>query len=369
MPNTDGVVTSILSFRRELEKRGHDVYVFCSGSRKAKKENKDKRVFYHLSTPFRPYPDYKIAIFPLHSVEKVRRLKVDAIHTHGMATMGLSAATAAFFLGLPLIGTFHTFLSEAVHLIAGGKKMRRFAQHRAWKYLRWYYRKCDVIIAPTETTRKKLEEHGFKEVRVIPTGVDVERFRPDLDGTAIRRELGIGNSKMLLHVGRVSREKNLEVLIEAAPVIIREVPDVSFVIVGRGPADQFYRELVRERGLQDHFKFAGRVDDEKLPMYYAASDALVFPSKFETQGLVSLEAMACGKPVAGANFLAIAEIVKNGVNGFLFNPDDPNDCARSAINTLERSKALASGCRSTAESYSIERCTDRLIALYEEVQA
>lgn len=369
LPNTDGVVTSILSFRKELEERGHEVYIFCSGSRKAKKENRDSKVFYHLSTPFRPYPDYKIAIFPFYSIEMARRLEIDLLHTHGMATMGLSAASASFFLGLPLVGTFHTFLSEAVHLIADRKATRKFAQQRAWKYLRWYYRKCDVIIAPTDTTRKILVEHGFKDVKVIPSGVDIERFRPDLDGSAVRRELGLENAQIVLHVGRVSKEKNLEVLIAAAPIILGEAPEVRFVIVGGGPAEQFYREQVRKQGLQNYFKFTGRVEDEKLPLCYAASDALVFPSKFETQGLVSLEAMASGKPVAGANYLAIGEIVKDGYNGFLFNPDDPLACANAVMSALAKRKALAENCLETAEAYSVKRCTDKLVALYKEVLA
>lgn len=95
LPNKDGVVTSILIFKKALEDMGHEVYIFAAGDRKAKRENRDKRVFYYTSTPFRPYPMYRIALFPFTSQNKVRKLGIDLIHSHGMATMGLAAVEAA----------------------------------------------------------------------------------------------------------------------------------------------------------------------------------------------------------------------------------------------------------------------------------
>ena len=95
LPQWDGVVSTILGFRKELEREGHEVYIFAAGSRKDKEENKDPHVYYHASTPFKPYPEYRVALFPYLSERRVRKLGIDVIHTHGMATMGLAALTIA----------------------------------------------------------------------------------------------------------------------------------------------------------------------------------------------------------------------------------------------------------------------------------
>ena len=118
LPNKDGVVSSIVSTRLALEAMGHEVYIFASGSRKDKKENKDPRVHYFASTAFRPYPDYKIALFPFLASGKLRRYGIDVIHTHGIATMGLASLQASVRNGLPVIGTFHTMLPDATHYLS-----------------------------------------------------------------------------------------------------------------------------------------------------------------------------------------------------------------------------------------------------------
>lgn len=162
-------------------------------------------------------------------------------------------------------------------------------------------------------------------------------------------------------------EKNLEVLIRAALLVAEEEPKVKFLIVGTGPAASHYRELARKSGVERYFTFTGFVDDRWVPSYYACADAVVVPSKFETQGLVTLEAMACGKPVAGADYLATKEVVRDGVDGFLFDPDDAEDCAEKVVAALKAGAKLRRAAREAAGNYSIGKCTDRLLALYEEL--
>ncbi|MGQ9468773.1 MAG: glycosyltransferase [Nitrososphaerales archaeon] len=367
LPNRDGVVTSILTSRKALEKRGHEVFIFCSGSRQTKDRNTDDRVFYYTSIPFRPYPDYKIAFFPFLSEREVEKLGIQLVHSHGLATLGWAAVWTARSLKLPLITTFHTLIPEAAHYVAKGNRIRRFVKRIAWSYVRFYLKRSDALIVPSKVIKDVLIEHGVeKDIYLIPSGVDVRRFNPKINGEPIRELLGIKDGHLVLYIGRLVKEKNLEVLIKAAPKVLEEFPRCKFIIAGIGPAADYYKNMVLEGNLKESFIFKGHLKDEILKHYYAASDVFVFPSKFETQGLVALEAMACGKPVVGADFLAIKEIVKNGYNGYLFNPDDPDDCAEKIIKTIKERSIMSKNARQTALNYSVDRCIDKLLKVYEK---
>jgi 1,2-diacylglycerol 3-alpha-glucosyltransferase len=141
---------------------------------------------------------------------------------------------------------------------------------------------------------------------------------------------------------------------------------VWLMIVGDGPAREHYMKLAAELGIADRTIFTGFVPDSELPQYYAANDAFVMASKFETQGIVVLEAMACGKPVAGINYRAVAEIVKDGVNGFLFD-DSPESCASAMEKALDCSDHVRKAARQSAERYSMTDGIKRLVELYEFV--
>ena len=367
LPNRDGVVTAIMNFRRELEDRGHEVYIFASGSGKTKRENDDPNVFYHASTPFRPYPQYRIALFPFLSEMTVRSLKIDVVHSHGMATMGLAADRAAHAMKIPYIGTMHTLIPHATHYVSKVGQVQRAAESVAWRYLRFYYNRCDAAIAPSRVIKELMEAHGIRNVRVLPNGIDIERFNAGVGDGPVRGWWNLRGRKVVMHLGRLVLEKNLEVLIRSALLVAEEEPKVRFLIVGTGPAASHYRELARKSGVERYFTFTGFVDDKWVPSYYACADAVVVPSKFETQGLVTLEAMACGKPVAGADYLATKEVVRDVVDGFLFDPDDAEDCAEKVVAALRANSKVRKAARKAAENYSVEKCTDRLLALYEEL--
>jgi 1,2-diacylglycerol 3-alpha-glucosyltransferase len=365
LPNRDGVVVSMRTTRNELEKLGHRVFIFCSGSRKAKRENRDRRVFYHTSVPFRPYPDYKLAVFPFFSSYKMKKLGIDIVHSHGMASMGLAAVSAAQKENLPSIATFHTMIPKAVHYVSKREMVKRFMGSVAWRYLRWYYGLFDEVTCPSNHTREVLEEHGIPSI-VVPNGVDTKRFNPCIDPAPFRETFNIKGRKIVLHAGRLVIEKNIDLLIDSALLIKEEVPNVLFLIVGDGPAKEHYKERVMAEHLEKDFLFTGFVPDGLLPFAYASCDVLAFPSLFDTQGLVALEGMACGKPVAAAKGSASEDIVKNGLNGYLFE-NNPDDCADKIVKTIKRAKALGPNARKSSLLFSKERCTKRLVGAYERL--
>ena len=172
-----------------------------------------------------------------------------------------------------------------------------------------------------------------------------------------------------MHVGRVAPEKNLPTLIRAFPKVLEANPETKLLIVGTGPYIEKYYSLVQHLDLSGDIIFTGFVPDADLPKYYAAADALAIASKFETQGLVVLEALASGRPVAGANYRAIPEFVRDGVNGALFDPADVRACSTAIIRCLRDRDKMREAARESALPYSVERCTRRLEQVYERLIA
>jgi 1,2-diacylglycerol 3-alpha-glucosyltransferase len=199
----------------------------------------------------------------------------------------------------------------------------------------------------------------------VENGIDLKRFNRKVDGKQLRnRILTDGYEHIVLYLGRVSREKRIDTMIRAARGLGRK--DVRFVIAGTGPALDHYRKLAARYKLDGKVLFTGFVDDKDLPKYYAASDMLCMPSTFETQGIVTLEAMACGKPVVGADYMALKNLIVNNYNGEKFAPGSSMECARKIKKVLSNYGEYA-GMAGTAEKYSIEKTTDKLLNVYKEV--
>lgn len=369
LPAVDGVVISILNFRKELENRGHDVYIYASGNERTRElTKKDKKIVVVRGLRFRSYPQYSLALFPMASKLKTINIKMDISHAHTPFMMGVHALLLSRLDKNPSVGSFHTLFTDKAaineYLVANRRVTRAIIKY-SWKYARMFYNRCDTVAAPSNYMKNMLNKHRIRNVNVVPNGIDIKKFRPEVSGTRIRKKImNRRKGKMIMYVGRISREKKLETLIKAARLLKRE--DMTFALVGTGPAEEHYKRMVERMGLQDRVRFMGFVNNSKLPEYYAACDAFCIPSTFETQGIVSLEAMSSGKPVIGADYLALKELIKNGKNGEKFTPNDSKDCARKirkVIYNIDSYKEM----RSTAKRYSIKRTTDDLLDLYKSV--
>ncbi len=367
LPAHDGVVSSIMALRKGLESKGHEVYIFASGNDATRKMvGHDRHIIIVKGMKFRKYPQYNIALLPFSTSFKLNRIRPDVIHAHTPFVMGTWALVAAKINGTPVVGTFHTIFMDrsAVEQYASKVAAGAIAKY-AWEYARFFYNRCDAVIAPSESTKEILESKGVRNVCVAPNGVDTERFNDHARGKAVRsRLLQNPRQKIVLYVGRMSREKKIEVLLRAARLLKDE--NIFFVFVGAGPAIGHYKRQSERLGISGKVKFVGFVEDAQLPSYYAAADLFCIPSTFETQGMVAIEAMAVGKPVVGADSLALKEVIKSGRNGEKFRPGDSRDCAakiKKAINNLTSYKEMAK----TANEYSVNRTTDGVLNVYYKV--
>jgi 1,2-diacylglycerol 3-alpha-glucosyltransferase len=227
--------------------------------------------------------------------------------------------------------------------------------------------KCNDVIAPSEAFKKQMEElWDLPHISVVPNPVDTKRFNPLCDGSTIKKRFG-GKGPFIVHVGRLALEKNIGTLIKATPLIKKCYPEAKFLIVGKGPLEKHLKQMAH--GIKGII-FTGFVPDSELPLYYAAADVVCSLSAIETQGLAAIESLSCGKPVVGANSGALPDIIKEGKNGFLCNPFDQKECAECILQILEdgkRRRKMGEVARETALNYGIDKCTDRLIGVYEKV--
>lgn len=232
---------------------------------------------------------------------------------------------------------------------------------------------ADAVIVASKATYKeacKIIKESSK-VHLLPNGVDTKRFNPSLDGSYVRRKLGLEERAVVFSLRAHEPKYGLEYLIRAAPMVIRKNKDVVFVIGSDGPLKSFHEWLATKLGVRENMIFTGRLSYSEVPYYYAMSDIVVVPSLQEAFGLVVSEAMACAKPVIGTEVGGIPDQIINGYNGFLVPPRKPEQIAEKILWLLDHpqeSRQMGiNGRKVVEEKFCIDRRIKQLIALYEDL--
>ncbi|MEM0475494.1 MAG: glycosyltransferase [Candidatus Norongarragalinales archaeon] len=371
-PNVDGVVRSLDTNRAALQRRGHFVSVYASGSRAAARANRDSQVHYYTGFSFPFYKQYKIALHPFQAIKTARKEKIQVVHCHALASMGVTAKATARALHLPLVGTFHTLVPHAAEKFLKPRMLGEVTRELLWRACSRFYKKFCVVTAPSMVIKRELENHGVDApLCVVPNPVDCNRFKPASRAAREKekKKWCPRGEALVLVAGRLSKEKNVDVIIRALP-LVQERIRAKLVVTGEGPAKPECLKLARRLALCGDVLFPGFVDEGELPLLYSAADCIASASTFETQGLVLLEAMACGTPAVAARALAFKEEVRDNENGFLFKPNDASDCAEKILRILEASKGkrarLSDGARETARRVDVPLVARRWEKLYAE---
>ena len=356
-PTRDGVVTSICTIKESLEELGHEVFIIAP---EPEKEYRQEGVYYFKSIRFKSYDGYYVPIFPSNKIEILKEIDPDVIHIHGVATMALRGLVCGHTLKLPTVMTFHTLVDDAAQYYSPIKLPPETMNRLIWIYLRQILKRMDVVVTPTSCIGAEIISHGAecRNMVTVPTGAKTEVFHPGLPYDDLVARYGLEGKRIIVHVGRVSYEKDIDMVIRAMSKV-----DAHLLIVGKGPAKEDMERLVRELGLEDKITFTGFVSDEELPRFYNMADMVISASKFETQGLTILEAMATGKPVACRNGRAFAEIVKDGVNGYLF--DDDEGCVDAINRCLNAPEDVRRASFQTAMENSRARSIEKYVEAYE----
>jgi len=274
------------------------------------------------------YPEQKICYPPLlEMLDFCYEQGINRIISATPGPVGLAALAIARILKLPVYGTYHTSLPQYAGFLTGDSLM----EDLTWRYMIWYYDQMDCIYVPSQSTASELMKKGIdrQKIRIFPRGIDIERFHPGKRNGHLRDRYGIDEKIKLLYVGRVSREKNLDLLCEAFKQLTQTKRNVHLIVVGDGPYLEEMRRQLREKPCT----FTGYMEGDDLSAIYASSDVFVFPSATDTFGNVVLEAQASGLPVIVSNQGGPKENMIPGKTG-LEIPADNADSLAEAMNKL-----------------------------------
>ncbi len=367
LPVVNGVVRSVESFRKELTRQGHNVFVFAQTD--SHYEDEVPFIFRYPSLNL-PLQDDIPAVIPVSPYvdQLLPVLKLDVIHTHHPILLGQTAAKKAEELNLPLIFTFHTQYREYTHYFPLPQdQIQEFLKDVVQTWLMDFMRKCQHIVIPSESMKDTLvREYGLQDhYTVIPTGIDLKPYQ-QADGKSFRSKMGWNDDKVLISIGRLSKEKNWVTLLQAAQKVYRNHPELRVVIVGDGPDREALEDLAAELGIAERVTFTGELPFSDVINYLKAADIFGFASVTETQGLVTLEAMAAGLPVVAVDASGTRDIVDNGKQGFLV-PNDADALANPISIFFEspaRIRKFRAHALKRAKTFDVASCAKQLVDVY-----
>ena len=363
-PRVNGVSTSIGAFAGELRRRGHEVQLLAP---RYGDEAPSDWVFRFPGrrVPFDP-EDRLMGTGPIPALLPwIRSWGFDLVHVQTPFVAHRLGRRLARTLDLPLVASYHTFFEEY---------LQHYLPFLPPALLRWAARRfslhqcgdADRVIVPSRAFREILDGYGVTTpLTVLPTGLDLEELSGG-DGRRFRARLGVSAERpLLVHVGRMAHEKNVDFLLHVVGRVRESVPDVLLVLAGEGPAKAHLEELAGELGLGGHVRFVGYLSrDGALQDCFAAGDLFLFASRTETQGLVLLESMALGTPVVSTAVLGTRDVLAAG-RGCRVVPEDEEAFAREIARLLGNRAEIAAlgreGRREVEERWTIEAATDRLL--------
>lgn len=365
-PFVGGVPIAIDSLARTLKTRGHEVHIFAPDYGN---DIDETGVFRTLS--IRNFNDSQFALpvpLALDTYLAFNDTNAELVHVHHPFLLGMTGLNAARSEKLPVVFTYHTQYERYAHYLPWDPAM---VTEMAVNIATRFANSCDAVIAPSTDMEKTLRQRGVDvTIRVIPTGVDLNRFR---GGNAqwLRQKYGIPEGeRVLLFVSRLAKEKNVAFLIDAFNQLQNEMGNTHFVIVGDGDERLALQHQAGNLGLQKRVHFAGTLSGDDLVSAYKGADLFVFASTSETQGMVVLEAMACGLPVVAIDAPGVRDVVVDGTNGFMVGENETGafvSACREVLNGTSRYVAFRNSAFGKAKELSLEHTTTQVEDLYRYV--
>ena len=370
-PRVNGVSTSIRTFRNDLTAAGIDTVLVAPAYGEVAAAEPDIIRVASSGVPRDP-EDRRMKWLALRqALVPLAGQHFDLVHIHTPFIAHYAGVRFARQAGIPVIATYHTFFEEYLHHYVP-MMPRALGRMLARRFTRSQCAQLDAIVVPSEPMRRLLLEYGISaRTQVIPTGLPADRYVPG-DGARFRAQFGIAADRpLLLYVGRVAHEKNIEFLLHSFVVLRRARPDAMLVIAGEGPAREHLRQLAVQLGIAAQTQFIGYLDRERgLADCYAAADVFVFASRTETQGLVLLEALAQGRPVVSTAILGTASILQPSC-GARVSPEKADVFAQTIVDILDdpqRAAKLSAQARTYALSWASANMAWRLAELYRELK-
>lgn len=384
-PPITGSGISTMRIASGLAKRGYDVTIVCPGKNKGIMRNIEETVKVYrinsLAVPF--YWDFRFSLFAGIPMKKIfKEFKPDIVHLEDHLFIAQAALSEARRNNINIIATNHfTPYNWIPNLkIKNNSFLSIIVEKILWKYCLNVFNKIDNITVPSNFAKEILKKLGFKKnILVISNGVDLQKFkkrknkRDNKTLNEIKNALflkhGIDKNKLkILSVSRLDKEKRIDLIINALSLIKNKTKsDFQFIVVGKGSEEKNLKELSHKKDISNMIIFTGTVGETDLLDLYGASDIFMSASEVELQGISIMEAMASGLPIVAASSMAIPELVKDGFNGYLFEPGNTEDASDKILKLINDKKAREEmGLKSEflIKQHNFEKTLDKFEEIY-----
>ena len=389
-PRINGVSVSVKSYAEALTNLGHNVCIVCCDYDESTLLDLRAKGYYDHN----PEIDSRIKILRISSFnvfvseeDKSAKLtawrivkhemddfKPDVIHINTEFIIGWFGLTYAKHRGIPKVYTFHTmwedYVDGYIHFMPAYP-----AKKIAKELIKFYLKRVDLIITPTQRIADVVKAYKIERVpKILPTGIpnnngEIKKEYKKLYYNQLHKLFPVVQKKhILLYVGRVVKEKNIEFLFPVLFTVKKIIPDTMLIIVGGGPELEHLKEKAKKLHCNKDVIFTGYRTKDELSYFYHTADVFVFPSKTETQGLVTLEAMMAGLPVVAIGEMGTIDVMQGDNGGFMVK-DDAAIFAEKVIDLLQDKQLYAKKvqeARDWAEKWSLKALTPKLVSYYEE---
>lgn len=366
MPIVDGVGTVVMNYANQIAAKGHECYVMAPLADTGYRGSFPFEIVEFNSIPLYGL-QYKLGI-PVTDASynyRLNKINLDIIHAHSPFIAGQSAYKFAKKKGIPLVGTFHSKYKDDFRQVTGMDSMAYVGS----KFVVEFFNKCDEVWAVSENSAETLKSYGYKKpVVIMPNGTGAAYFTPSCQRMAEAR-YELGKRPVFLYVGQMSWKKNIERILKAAAEVSKRGLDFDLVFVGHGPNFDEIVSMVKLLGIEENTVITGHIFDlELLSGLYRCADLFVFPSLYDTSGLVVREAAQNGTASVVVAGSAPAEVVLDGVNGFTCK-DETADLARVmeyAINNPRETEKLGTEAMKTIPE-GWDGIIDKVLERYEYI--
>lgn len=375
LPRIDGVSNSLAHLVKEYARQGHDVLVVAP-----KLKGCDQVEIDGVDIVFLPsivdvfYPTSALGMFSPYLLKKLKSFSPEIIHVVVPLTVGGMGLLYSKLVDIKSVAVFHAYFMEPEYLKIIGIKNRGVgvAQKMLWKYAKSFYDRANYVVTPSNFVKQDLIAHNFSgPIKVINNAIDFSNVSFDQKKhLSFIKEHSLLNNKIALYIGRISIEKNIELLIDSFSDVLKKVPDAKLLIVGGGPDLERLQNKVAQLNLEKHIVFSGEIKNYDLVRkgVFRLAKVFVTASHSEVQPVSIIEAMSFGLPVVAAKSRGLTEMIKD--NGYLVSNDDKNKFSENISKILRDTKTqkeMSERSRQLAKKYSLSNSAKKHISLYKKL--